>query len=184
MRRIFAMLLCVCICMTMPLCALAEETTTEPTTEPAQPDDNEYEDGVLGWLEGIFDGFSSLPSRIWEFLKAGFDSVVSAIESLSFPDITALFDGFDFTPVTDFFTNAWSEITSGFGLRDFIIENFGWLSDTAPSDDAESGDDWVAGLRSFWRTMGHITDALPEEVTLTLTFVFCGLLIIAILKVF
>lgn len=179
MRRIFAILLCVCICMTMPLCAFAEETPTEP-------DKSQYEDGVLGWLEGIFDGFASLPSRIWEFLKAGFDSVVSAIESLSFPDITALFDGFDFTPVTDFFTTAWEQISTGFGLKDFIEgpdSPFAWLSGAASVDDDDDSSLSI-GILSAFHSIGTVTSAIPSDVVMVFSLIFCAALILAALKAF
>lgn len=179
MRRIFAILLCVCIVMTMPLCALADEVPTEP-------DKSDYEGGVLGWLEGIFDSFVSLPSRIWEYLKAGFDSVVSAIESLSLPDITLLFDGFDFTPVTDFFTAAWEQISTGFGLKDFIEgpdSPFGWLSGAASVDDDDDSS-LSTGILSALHSIGTVTSAIPSDVVLVFSLIFCAALILAVLKVF
>lgn len=178
MKRFICIFLCICILMTIPLCAFAEETT-----ESTAPDKSEYEDGVLGWLEGIFDGFASLPSRIWDSLKAGFDSIVDAIDSMTFPDIMGLFDGFDFTPVTDFFTNIWEQLKTGFGLKDFIVEHFGWLSDESPADDS-SDESFTQGLRDVWLAFSKITDALPDEVGQVLIFCFCVPLIVALLAAF
>lgn len=154
--------------------------------------EKEYEDSILGWIESVFDGIVNLPSKIWDFLRSGFDSVSSAIvelpgliaDALSFPEISALFEGFDFTPVTEFFTQIWDGFKTGFGLKTFIEDPngpFGWLSDTSTAD---NGGSHSAGVLSALSAIGTVTGAIPSDIVSVVSLLFCAGLFVAFLKAF
>lgn len=156
-------------------------------------EEKEYENTVLGWFENLFDSIINLPSKIWDFLRSGFDSIVSAIsglpaaiaDALSFFDAGSLFEGFDFSPITDFFTEAWENVKSGFGLKEFIEDPegpFGWLSSAADTTDDDGN--WMNGVLTALSVFGLAIDALPVEIVTIFVLIFCGVVVVALLKVF
>lgn len=86
MRKIFLILLILTLCLSC-FCVTAFAAETTESTEATEPEDD-YASGVLGWLQRLWDGITSLPQKI--------------ADALSFSEIRKLFDGFDFSPVTDF----------------------------------------------------------------------------------
>ena len=172
MRKIFLMLLILTLCFScFCVTAFAADDTTTESTETTEPED-EYASGVLGWLQRLWDGITSLPQKI--------------ADALSFSEIRKLFDGFDFSPVTDFFTNFWNGLQDGFGLKSFIEDPegpFGWLSGTSTVDD---GDDvsFQSGMYEVFSTVGGVVDALPSEIVSVGSFAFCGFVVVAILLAF
>ena len=174
MRKIFLMLLILTLCFScFCVTAFAADDTTTESTETTEPtEDDDYASGVLGWLQRLWDGITSLPQKI--------------ADALSFSEIRKLFDGFDFSPVTDFFTNFWSGLQDGFGFKSFIEDPegpFGWLSDASATDDGESAT-FKSGIFEVFNTFGAIIDALPSEVVSVASFSLCGLLVVAGLLLF
>lgn len=170
MRKIFLILLILTLCLSC-FCVTAFAAETTESTEATEPEDD-YASGVLGWLQRLWDGITSLPQKI--------------ADALSFSEIRKLFDGFDFSPVTDFFTNFWSGLQDGFGLKSFIEDPegpFGWLSDASATDDGEDAT-FKSGIFEVFNTFGAVVDALPSEVVSVASFSFCGLLVVAGLLLF
>lgn len=171
MRKIFLMLLILTLCFScFCVTAFAADDTTTESTETTEPEDD-YASGVLGWLQRLWDGITSLPQKI--------------ADALSFSEIRNLFDGFDFSPVTEFFTNFWNGLQDGFGLKSFIEDPegpFGWLSDASATDDGDVT--FKSGIFEVFNTFGAVIDALPSEVVSVASFSLCGLLVVAGLLLF
>lgn len=96
---------------------------TEVSTDDTLTEE-EDNSGVLAWFENVFNAIIELPEKI--------------ANALMFPEIQELFDVFDFSLVTDFFTEAYEGITTFFGIPEMIEGEdspFTWL--TPPEEVSE-----------------------------------------------
>lgn len=80
------------------------------------PETSEYEDGVLGWLQSLFDQIGDGLQRI--------------VDALAPSEGEKFFGIIDFKSIGDFFSDAYNAVRSVFGLRDLIDDDtgpFAWL---------------------------------------------------------